>query len=61
VKGAFGIRDHNSLKGKNILLVDDVFTTGATAKECSKTLLDSGANRVYLLVLAISTKKGKIF
>ncbi|MEQ8221502.1 MAG: ComF family protein [Candidatus Eremiobacterota bacterium] len=61
VKGAFGIRDHNSLKGKNILLVDDVFTTGATAKECSKTLLDSGANRVYLLVLAISTKKWKIF
>ncbi len=61
VKGAFCVRERNFLKGKNILLIDDVFTTGATAKECSKTLLDGGANRVYLLVLAISTKKGKFF
>ncbi|MEQ8171019.1 MAG: ComF family protein [Candidatus Eremiobacterota bacterium] len=61
VKGAFCVRDHSFLKGKNILLVDDVFTTGSTAKECSVTLVDAGANRVYILVLAISTKKSKIF
>lgn len=61
VRGAFCVRNYNSLKGKNILLVDDVCTTGATAKECSRTLLASGANRVYLLVLAVSTKKAKNF
>lgn len=61
VRGAFGVRNYNSLKRKNILLVDDVFTTGATAKECSRTLLGYGANRVYIMVLAISTKKMKNF
>ncbi|NLI60463.1 MAG: ComF family protein [Clostridiales bacterium] len=37
---------------KVILLVDDVYTTGSTADQCSRVLLDSGASKVYLITLA---------
>lgn len=40
------------LKGKNVLLVDDVFTTGSTADECSKTLIKNGASKVYVITIA---------
>lgn len=57
-KIALKSRYENNVKGKTILLVDDIFTTGATADECSKVLLKSGANKVYVSVLAI-TKPSK--
>ena len=37
---------------KRILLIDDVFTTGATVRECAKVLLDAGAKQVDVLTLA---------
>jgi ComF family protein len=40
------------IKGKSILLIDDVYTTGSTADECTKVLLDAGAKKVYVLTLA---------
>ncbi len=40
------------INNKNIVLVDDVFTTGATANECVKTLMTGGAKRVDVLTLA---------
>ncbi len=40
------------LAGKRVLLIDDVLTTGATAEECSKTLLRAGASAVDVLTLA---------
>ncbi len=40
------------LTGKNVLLVDDVFTTGSTADECSKTLIKNGASKVYVITIA---------
>lgn len=40
------------IKGKTVLLVDDIFTTGATVDTCSKVLLDAGAEKVYVLTLA---------
>lgn len=42
------------IKGKSIILVDDVFTTGATAKECSRVLLEAGAKEIGVLVVAVS-------
>jgi competence protein ComFC len=40
------------LKGKNLLLIDDVYTSGATVNECSRVLLHDGAKDVYVLTLA---------
>lgn len=58
VKEAFGLRadaDPADIKGRRILLVDDVYTTGATLKECSKVLKKKGAEKVYALTLARAT------
>lgn len=54
VRGAFSInkRYASEIKGKYILLVDDVMTTGATLEQCAKTLLKSGAMQVNVLTLA---------
>ena len=46
VKNAFRARKPELIKDKNITLVDDVFTTGATLSECAKTLLKAGAESV---------------
>ncbi len=46
--------DSKIAKGKIILVVDDVITTGSTLNECSKALLDSGADQVFGLTLARS-------
>lgn len=40
------------VKGRSILLVDDIFTTGSTLEECTRTLLGAGASRVHVLFLA---------
>ncbi len=49
---AFECRDTEDVSGKRICLVDDVFTTGTTVEECSKTLLKYGAKEVRILTFA---------
>jgi ComF family protein len=52
MRGAFDVREPSAIKGKSLLLVDDVFTTGATVNECAKVLKKSGAREVFVLTLA---------
>ena len=52
VRGAFEVKDPNRIEGQRILLVDDVYTTGSTVRECSKILMKSGAQEVAVLTLA---------
>ncbi len=51
VKGAFAVPDPAQIRGKNVLLVDDLLTTGATVKECARVLKKAGARRVELLTV----------
>jgi ComF family protein len=52
VAGAFAIKRKENVAGKNVVLIDDVLTTGATADACARTLLRAGASAVDVLVLA---------
>ncbi len=52
LEGAFEVIDNDRVKNKNILLIDDVFTTGATVNECSRKLLEGGAKNIYVATLA---------
>ena len=54
VEGAFKVRKTENVKGKSVLLVDDVMTTGATINECGKVLLEAGANKVYAVSVALA-------
>jgi ComF family protein len=52
VRGSFSVIRKADMKGKNILLVDDVLTTGATSSEAACVLKNAGANIVFVLTLA---------
>lgn len=52
VAGIFGVRRGATLRGRRILLIDDVFTTGATAAACAHVLKQAGAAGITLLTLA---------
>ncbi len=52
VRGAFEVRKGVPFSKKRVLLIDDVYTTGATVSECSKALKKAGANEVGVLTLA---------
>jgi len=52
VQGLFAVRAGRDLRGRTLLLVDDVMTTGATASECARILREAGAKAVHVAVLA---------
>jgi ComF family protein len=52
VHGAFRINSASDVRGRKILLVDDVMTSGATLNECARVLKEAGARRVYAAVFA---------
>lgn len=52
VKESFAVKDPGAVRGKNILLIDDVMTTGATSSEAAFTLKNAGAGKVFVLTLA---------
>ena len=52
VKGVFCVNNAEIIKGKDILIFDDIYTTGNTANECKRILLESGAKSVGILTIA---------
>ena len=52
IKGAFSVQDPQKVDAKKVLLIDDVYTTGATVNECAQVLLKAGAEFVDVLTVA---------
>jgi ComF family protein len=52
VANAFAVRHADAVTGQRVLLIDDVFTTGATVSACAAALSAAGAERVFVLTLA---------
>ncbi len=54
IRGAFAVRRPERIEGRRVLLVDDVFTTGATVSECARVLRKAGAQEVVVATLSRS-------
>lgn len=52
VSGAFAVRRRHAVGDRHVLLIDDIFTTGATVSECARVLLAAGAAAVGVLTVA---------
>jgi ComF family protein len=57
LRGAFFASEPERITGRTILLLDDIYTTGATARACTRALLDAGAAAVYVATLARSQRE----
>ena len=57
IRDAYRIKDGADIRGKTILLIDDIVTTGATLEECAAVLLSAGAACVKALTIARTEKK----
>ncbi len=52
LNGVFAAAEKINLRGKNILIVDDIFTTGTTCRECAKILKSLGAEKIFVMAFA---------
>ncbi|NIM07495.1 MAG: hypothetical protein GTN65_18245 [Armatimonadetes bacterium] len=52
MRGAFALSPDADVEGKQVLLIDDLYTTGSTLKECARVFRRGGAAEVYVLTLA---------
>lgn len=59
VRGAFNVKKPSLVHGKNVILIDDILTTGATVSEISRILKRAGAKRVIVLTICITKLKTK--
>ncbi len=57
VLGRYSPVNRSRIQGRKILIIDDIFTTGATLNECARVLMDSGAKGVFSLTIARVTAK----
>lgn len=57
ILGAYEVRDGDTVRGKRVLLIDDIVTTGATFSECARALLMAGAEEVICAAAAAARKK----
>jgi ComF family protein len=57
LRGAFEVVDPSTIAGREVLLLDDIYTTGATARECSRALRRAGASKVWMATLARAQKE----
>ncbi len=60
IRGAFRVEHRERIDGQNILLVDDVLTTGTTAAECARVLRKAGAERVWVATVARTLKHSDV-
>ena len=56
LRGAFGVSHPEVVQGREVLVVDDVYTTGATVSECARVLRRAGATKVWVATVARTLK-----
>lgn len=61
LRGAFRVPDPTAVAGKHILVVDDILTTGATARAAAKVLLAAGAETVWVATLARARRRSAMY
>ena len=57
IKGSISVKNRSLIKGKRVLIVDDVMTTGATLEVIAEKLKDAGASEVVAITVASVTSK----